>query len=174
VLAPVLARLTDIPGITGARVECSGTYFLLTGADAAALELALPAIRDVLGPSVTRTEPGVSELQLAARARGELWFSGEGIRGLSYVEGRILAARIGDAVVAELRTDGETSERILEATRAEIFAALDHAHDTGGRASTGWFREEWPRIADGITARLAAAVPAALHAGLRSALAAQQ
>jgi hypothetical protein len=173
VLAPVLARLAEIPGIIDARVECSGTYFLVTGADAAALELALPAIRAVLGPSVARTTPGVAELQLAARARGELWFSGEGIRGLSYVEGRILAARIGDAVAAELRCDGETSERILEASRVEIFAALGHAHDTGGRASTGWFREEWPRIADRIADRLAAGVPAALHAAVRSALAAQ-
>lgn len=158
-LAPVLARLATIPGVTDARVECSGTYFLVGGADAATLERALPGAREVLGPGMRRVEGELYEAQLASRARGELWFSPAEIRALSYVEGRILAARMADAVTAAVPVAAPVAEEVLEATRAGIFAALDHAHDTGGRASTGWFWEEWPGIVHGIAQRLARSLP---------------
>ena len=153
-LAPVLARLAGIPGIEDARVECSGTYFLVAAADAAALERALPAIRDVLGASARRVEGAAREAQLARRPRGEPWFSRDDIRALSYVEGRVLAARMGDAVAAAVPLDAVAAERVLEAARAEIFAALDAAHDAGGEPETGWFWEEWPRIVERVSARL--------------------
>lgn len=158
-LAPVLARLSELPGVTGVHVECTGTFFLLELAGAAALEPALSAARDVLGPAAAVVDGATATAQLTARARGELWFSKDGIRGLSYLEGRLLAGRVLEAVAATVPLDRLTSERLLEASRAEIFAALDHAHDTGGRASSGWFEEAWPSIAGAIAARLDGLAP---------------
>lgn len=153
-LAPVLARLSALPGVSEALVECSGGSFLLLGPDPAALERALPAARAVLGPRTRRVEGAEAAAQLAARPRGEPWFSAATIRGLSYIEGRILAGRVRDAAVAAARLAPEDAARVHEAARVEIFAALDHAHDTGGRASTGWFAAAWPGIAAAIRARL--------------------
>jgi hypothetical protein len=159
VLAPVLARLCEIPGVIDARVECSGTYFLVTGDDPAALERALPAIRAVLGQSARWVDGLDRERQLAARSRGELWFSSGDIRGLSYVEGRVLAARMLDGVAESIPLPPPQAEQVLEAVRAEIFAALEHAHDTGGRSSSGWFWEVWPSTVDRIHDRLREPVP---------------
>jgi hypothetical protein len=162
VLAPVLARLSELPGVIDARVECSGTYFLVTACDAAALERALPLVHERLGSRAEPLGPGERAAQLAARARGERWYSRHDIRGLSYVEGRILATRFSDAVAATLLLEQAAAVRIHDAIRLELFVALDHAHDTGGRASTGWFWAEWPRIVEAIAARLHD-LPAALR-----------
>jgi hypothetical protein len=169
VLAPVLARLSEVPGVIDARVECSGTHFLLTARDAGALEQASPLVHALLGPRAERLGPVESAAQLAARARGEPWYSKHDIRGLSYVEGRILATRFSDAVAATLPLERAAAARIHEAVRLELFAALDHAHDTGGRASTGWFWVEWPRIVEAIEARLHD-LPAALRTRMVEAL----
>jgi hypothetical protein len=48
---------------------------------------------------------------------------------------------------------------VLEATRAEISAALDAAHDGGGKPGTGCFWEEWPRIVDRAASRLEGTLP---------------
>ncbi|HYG68254.1 MAG TPA: hypothetical protein VD838_11360 [Anaeromyxobacteraceae bacterium] len=171
-LAPVLARLSDIPGVIDVRVECSGTFFLVTGRDAAALEAVLPRVRAVLGERAERLGASERSAQLAGRARGERWFSRDDIRGLSYVEGRILATRFSDAIAAAVPLERAIAERVHEAIRRELFAALDHAHDTGGRASTGWFWKEWPRIVEAIGARLDD-VPAALRTRVVDALRAE-
>jgi hypothetical protein len=68
--------------------------------------------------------------------------------------------------------DASTAERLREAARVEIFAALEHAHDSGGRSSTGWFWEEWPHIAERISSRLADSVAASTAQRLRDALSA--
>lgn len=150
----MLARLTRIPGITGAVVESTGSWFLVTARDPAALERALPAVRDVLGSSAEPVEGIGREQQLAERARGELWFSADTIRALSFIEGRALAIRTRDFVLSGIALDAATAGLLLETIRVEIVAALNHAHDTGGRASTGWFWKEWPAIAQRILLRL--------------------
>jgi hypothetical protein len=173
VLAPVLARLLRAPAVTGASVECTGTYFLVNASSAEALERAVPAIRDVLGPTMHRVEGAAREAQLAHRSRGEMWFSTGDIRALSYVEGRILATRMGDAVTASVPLELHVAEQVVEATRAEIFAALDEAHDSGGRSSTHWFWGEWPSIVARIAARLERDVPPDQCSAIRGALHAQ-
>ena len=153
-LAPVLARLSGIPGVAAARVECSGTCFLLAGREPGALERAMPAVLDVLGPRTRRLEGEAREVQLARFGAGELWFSKDDIRGLSYVEARILATRMTDVVTAAVDVDAATAARVHDALLQEIVAALDHAHDTGGRSSSAWFWVEWPHIVERVSARL--------------------
>jgi hypothetical protein len=170
VLAPVLARLSGIHGVTGARVECSGTYFHVEAASPAALEAALPAIRAALGASARVASDAERDTQLAARGRGEPWFSVRDVRALSYVEARVLAARMLDAATAAVELDAAAAEGVHEALRVEITAALERAHDEGGRSSSGWFWGEWPRIVERVSARLAAAIGAREASTLGAAL----
>jgi hypothetical protein len=170
----VLARLLDVPGVRDARVECSGTYFLVVVDEAAAPAGVLPGLRAVLGPGAREVEDPDAAVQVATRAKGEPWFSVDDVRGLSYVEARLLSTRLADGVAQVLNTGGAALERLVESTRTEIVAALEHAHDTGGRASSGWFWEEWPRIAARIAARLDGAVAGASRADLERALVAQR
>lgn len=169
----MLARLFDIPGIRDARVECSGTYFLVEGDDAGVLERALPAIQDVLGPGARCVHDPERRIQLSTRTKGEPWFSPRDIRGLSYIEARLLSTRIADGVAQVLTLDGAAADVVAEAVRAEIVTALDHAHDTGGQSSSGWFWEAWPRIAALVAARLDGALAGASCAVLERALVAQ-
>lgn len=155
-IAPVLARLDAIPGVASVRVDCSGSFFLLTARDAAALERAWPAARDALGPTAAPVEGQARADQLATLARGEPWFGSANLRALSCIEARVLAGRMHDAIAARVPLDPGTAAGVLEACRLEILAALDHAHDTGGRASTTWFWKAWPAVVVRISARLAA------------------
>jgi hypothetical protein len=159
VLAPVLARLRRLPGITDARVECSGTFFALSLADGAEAEAVLPMVVDVLGSRSRLLAAEEAGAQLEARSRGELWFSEEQIRGLSYVEGRIIASRALSAAADGLTMGEQDAAKIREAVRAEVFAAIDRVHDEGGRRSSAWFAEEWPRIVARARDRLADALP---------------
>jgi hypothetical protein len=165
VLAPVLARLRRIPGIADARVECSGTFFALSLGERADPEATLRAVLDVLGPGSRRLLADEAGAQLAARASGEIWFSEEEIRALSYIEGRIIAGRALAAATRGLEVTGAETDRIRDAIRVEVFAALDRVHDEGGRSSSGWFTDEWPHIVTRVRSRLAGALdgPALAH-----------
>lgn len=157
-LAPVLARLERIDGLAEVRVDCGGRYFLVRAAEPGALDRALPAVREVLGAAAAPVEGPARARHLAHSARGELWFDASTVRGLSYVEGRMLAARLCDAVGPRLPGAPGAREALFDAARTELFAALDHAHDTGGRSGPGWFWKEWPAIAARIAARLGGAL----------------
>jgi hypothetical protein len=159
VLAPVLARLRSLPGIADARVECSGTFFALSLQQGADAEAALRAVRDVLGPGSRRLTSDEAAAQLEARFRGEVWFTEEQIRGLSYVEARIITGRALTAATKGLSLPEAEKDRVREAIRVEVFAAIDRVHDEGGRSSSGWFAEEWPHIVERLRRRLVGAVP---------------
>lgn len=148
-LAPVLARLSQLPGVISALVDCTGSFFLVTASEAALL-----SVRDLLGGRVEEVQGAERDRQLAERSRGELWFSAANIRALSLIEGRVLAVRVRDFVATDAGLDGAA---LLDAIRLEICAALNRAHDEGGRAATGWLWKEWPGIARNIVARLAPA-----------------
>jgi hypothetical protein len=157
----VLARIGKIPGVGGAEVDGTGSYFLV-----ACVPEAIPAVSDVLGPAAEVVDGAARNEQLAHRRRGEMWFSSENIRALSFLEGRVLAIRMRDAV-----GDLDDHGALLDALRAEILAALEQAHDTGGRSSSGWFWEEWPAVVSRVMARVALAPAEAtrVEAALRGA-----
>jgi len=162
----VLARLRRIPGVADARVECSGTFFALTLDERANLDVALRAVLDSLGPGSRRLATEEAEGQLAARAGGEIWFSEEQIRGLSYVEGRIITGRVLAAATRGLDVAEPEMDRIREAIRVEVFGAIDLVHDEGGRSSSGWFADEWPHIVTRVRLRLAGVVSEATLAAV--------
>jgi hypothetical protein len=156
----VLARLRRIPEIADARVECSGTFFALSFRERADGEAVLRAALEALGPTARRLASDDALAQLEARRRNEIWFSADDIRGLSFIEGRIIAMRAFAAVAGEVRLEREASELLREALRIEVFGALDRVHDEGGRSSSGWFVPAWPGIVAGVMWRLGDTLPA--------------
>ncbi len=159
-LAPVLARLRRIPEIADARVECSGTFFALSFREGVDEVAVLRAALEALGQSARRLASDDALAQLEARRRNEIWFSADDIRGLSFIEGRIIAMRAFVAVTGEVCLEREASERLRDALRIEVFGALDRVHDEGGRSSSGWFVPAWPGIVASVMRRLGGALPA--------------
>jgi hypothetical protein len=153
----VLARLARIPGLLDARVECSGRYFAVE-LEPSAPE-ALQAARAALGKSARVLPAAEAATQLAWRARGEPWFDLASIRGLSYVEGRVLASRVATRIREEADLAAEEAEAVGEPVRLALFAALDRVHDEGGRSSSGWLAEAWPEIGADLGRRLEGALP---------------
>ncbi|WP_242343284.1 hypothetical protein [Anaeromyxobacter terrae] len=167
-LAPVLARLSRIPELARAQVDAAGRLFLLELAPGADPDGALAAARAVLGARA-RPVPD-AEAQLESVPRGDRWFTAEDIRGLSYVEARVLAARVCDRALREVPLETALADRLEDAAVVEIRAALDRVHDEGGRDSSAWFDPAWPGIAAAIAARLRQALDADGLAALREAL----
>jgi hypothetical protein len=147
VLAPVLARLDALPGVARSRTEATGRFFLIelrVGADAVLAEERAMA---VLGRGGRRLGESEAESQLAARGAGDPWMTAGEVMALSFVEGRLLSARISAAAARGLGLSGEEQERLREAVRVELFAAFQRVHAEGGRPSSGWIYQDWPGIA---------------------------
>ncbi|ABS27259.1 hypothetical protein [Anaeromyxobacter sp. Fw109-5] len=166
-LAPVLARLSLLSELSRVRVDCAGRLFLLEAAPGVDAAAALEAARTVLG---TGARPLTVASQLEALTRGELWFSAEDVRALSYLEARVLAARVCDRVIPEVALGVAEADRLEDAAVAELRATLDRVHDEGGRTSSAWFDPAWPGIAEGIAARVKDALGEAAFQELRRAL----
>jgi hypothetical protein len=146
VLAPVLARLDALPGVTCSRTEASGRFFLIelgAGADEALAEERAMA---VLGGGCHRLGEPEAESQLAARRAGDPWLAAGDVMALSFVEGRLLSVRISADAAREMGLSAEEQERLAEAVRVELFAALQRVHAEGGRPSSGWIYQDWPGI----------------------------
>jgi hypothetical protein len=170
----VLARLDDLPGVARCRVESSGRHLALDvvpGADPAGVARAAAA---ALGRPARALGEAEARAQLDGRPRGDPWLSAAEVMALSYVEGRILAVRVSAAAGREAGLDADDRDRLAEAVRVEVFAAVERVHAEGGRASSSWFYDDWPEIASRVLARARAFAPpdrvAALGAGLERAV----
>lgn len=145
-LAPVLARLDAVPGISRSRAEASGRFLLLELSPGADPGRVLAAARRALGREARRLPEAEAREQLAARGRGDPWLAAPEVMALSYVEGRILSTRVSAEAALEARLDARERDLLAEALRLEIFAALERVHAEGGRSSSGWFYEAWPAV----------------------------
>ena len=171
----MLARLDDLPGVARCRVESSGRHFALdvaAGADPAGV--ARDAVA-ALGGRARALGAEEARAQLDARPRGDPWLSAAEVMALSYVEGRILAVRVSATAGREAGLDADARDRLAEAVRVEVFAAVERVHADGGRASSAWFYDAWPEIAARVLVRARAFAPAdrmaELWAGLQRAVA---
>jgi hypothetical protein len=141
--------------VAASRAEASGRFVLLELAPGADPRAAIEAAGAALPAGATPLDAAAADAQLAARARGDPWLSAPEIHALSYVEGRVVAARVADAGAEAAGLAGAEAARLLDAAREEIFSAVERVHAEEGRESSGWFREAWPGIAGGIRARCA-------------------
>lgn len=165
-LAPVLARLDAIPGVTSARVDSSGRYFWIA-LDEAADAPRVTALADaVLGAGARPLSGAQAEAQLAARLRGDPWLGAGEVMTLSFVEARLLSVRLGAEAAQRVGATAEQREILGEAIRAELFAVMERVHAEGGRSSGGWIHQEWPAIAAAIVERCARPIPTTLRAKL--------
>lgn len=169
-LAPVLARLEGLAGVTAARVDSSGTFFWLALDPRADEAPVADLARGVLGAGARALPAGEAEEQLAAHARGDPWLTAREVMALSYVESRILAARVSEEV--QRRAGGTSDERevVAEAIRASLFAAMERVHAEGGRAASGWIYDAWPAISCDAAERCRRRIPPELHAAVAALL----
>ncbi|MBI5070644.1 MAG: hypothetical protein HZB56_20645 [Deltaproteobacteria bacterium] len=166
----MLARLEALPGVCGARADASGSYLLVdiaAGADAASAEA---AVLQALGGKGRRLPDAEAEAQLAGLPHGDPWFSAAEAPGLSYLEARVLSSRVSAEAGRALRLAAVAVERLREATRLELFLAVEQVHREGGRSSSGWFYEAWPRVAARIAERFPGGLPPASPGALGEAL----
>ena len=166
----MLARLDDLPGVARCRVESSGRHLALdvaAGADPAGV--ARDAVA-ALGGRARALGAEEARAQLDARPRGDPWLSAAEVMALSYVEGRILAVRVSATAGREAGLDADSRDRLAEAVRVEVFAAVERVHAEGGRPSSAWFYDAWPEVAARVLARARAFAPADRMAELRAGL----
>jgi hypothetical protein len=155
VLAPVLARLEEVEGVAGARVEATGRFFALVLAPGADEVRTLAAVEAALRTPPRRLPPGEAAAQLARAGRGDPWFSRAEVAELCFVEARLLAARAEGAVASAANLDPAERGAVGDALRDELFLAMERVLAEGGRESSGWFYAEWPAIAARASARAA-------------------
>ena len=146
-LAPVLARLDAVPGVRRSRTEASGRFVLLELSPRADPRQVEAAARRALGREARRLRELEVRQQLAARRSGDPWLAAGEVVALSYVEGRILSARVSAEVARRAGLEAGKRDLLAEALRLEIFAALERAHAQGGHSSGGWFYQAWPAVA---------------------------
>ena len=158
-LAPVLARLQAVPGVSAARVDSSGRFFWLTAEEGPEAEGVAAIARAALGEDARVLEPERAEAQLAAHRHGDPWLAAPEVMALSFVESRLLSVRIAADVRQRTGATPEQGEEIAEAVRLELFAAMERVHSEGGRRSGGWIYQEWPTIAAAAAGRCAATIP---------------
>ena len=155
----MLARIESVEGVEWAAVEATGRFLAVrpragVGAGAVAAE-----VERRLGGRGRRAGEALARSQLAARERGDPWFTAREAHALSYVEGRLVSVHVSSRVARELGLGGEAKEALAEAVREVFFGVLERVHGEGGRESSGWFYAEWPKVAAAVGGRMAGKVP---------------
>ena len=162
----MLARLDAIPGITSARVDSSGRFFWLSLLEDADATRVTALATEVLGEDACSLPAAQAAAQLAAHPRGDPWLTANQVMTLSFVESRLLSARMAGEVQRQAGATPEQREAIAEAIRLELFASMERVHAEGGRPSSGWIYREWPGIAAAAVERCAGQMPPGLRARL--------
>ncbi len=153
----MLARLQAIESVTDAAIEGSGRYAVLELAPGADVERCCGAALDALGGGARLLTLEEAAQQRAARARGERWYRTTDAIELSYLEGRIVAARLSGAVGGQLRLGAPEIEQLGEELRVAVWSYLESVHR--GELPEGRFFEAWPGLADSVSRRCARFVP---------------
>jgi hypothetical protein len=165
----VLARIEQVEGVAWAAVEATGRFLAVRARPGVGEEQLASAVERALGARGRRLGEPQARAQLAARERGDPWFTSREANALSYIEGRLVSVHVSERVGAELKLGRELREALAEAVRLVFFGVLERVHAEGGRESSGWFYVEWPGIAREVASRMAAVVPA--DAGLEKRIA---
>lgn len=164
----MLARLQQVHGVRSSVSDVSGQVFLVELEPGVAPSDVQSAAAAALGRDARRLADGELESQVGPPARRELWVGPDDLRTLSYLEGRIVAARVASIVGPQLALDAPGTERLAEAVREEMFAHVERIH--AGEFPSGRFFEAWPDIARRVVDRCVPGSPSREIETLRNAL----
>lgn len=165
----MLARLEAIAGVRSAFVDAAGEVFIVMLEPGAPESDLVRAILGALARDARRLTPDEVQAELGPPTRRELWFGLDDLATLSYLECRLVAARVTSSLQKELALDRAVTERLSEAVREEMFAHVDRIH--AGRFPSGRFLEAWPDIARRAVARCTADLSSGGELVLRALLA---
>lgn len=141
----MLARLQQVPGVRSSVSDVSGQVFLVELEPGVAPTDVRSEATAALGRDARRLTDAELESQVGPPTRRELWLGPDDLRMLSYLEGRIVAARVASIVGPQLALDAPGTERLAEAVREEMFAHVERIH--AGEFPSGRFFAAWPDIA---------------------------
>jgi hypothetical protein len=168
----VLARLAEVEGVGGARVDATGRFLALTLRPGADEVRTLAGVEVALRRPARRLSAEDAAAQLARVERGDRWIGRADVAGLCYLEARMIAARAEGQVATAARLRPHEREAVGEALRVELFEIMERVLAEGGRDSSGWFYGEWPGLAARAAARAAGVVAPEKHEQVAAALAA--
>jgi hypothetical protein len=154
----VLARIERLEGVEWAAVEATGRYLAVRARAGSAVETMAAAVAAALGARGRRVGEAVARSQLAARERGDPWFSAVDAHALSYVEARLVSVRVAARVGQELGLGRAEREALAEAVRELFFGFLARIHAEGVADANARFYAEWPSMAAAAAERLAGQV----------------
>lgn len=147
----MLARLQQVQGVRSSVSDVSGQVFLVELEPGVAPSDVQSAAAAALGGDARRLTDAELESQVGPATRREQWVGPDDLRMLSYLEGRIVAARVASIVGPQLALDACRTERLAEAVREEMFAHVERIH--AGELPSGRFFEAWPDIARRVVDR---------------------
>ena len=147
----MLARLQQVHGVRSSVSDVSGQVFLVELEPGTAPADIQDAAVAALGREARRLDDTELESQVGPPARREVWVGSGDLHALSYLEGRIVAARVASIVGPQLALDASATERLAEAVREEMFAHVERIH--AGEFPSGRFFEAWPDIARRVADR---------------------
>jgi hypothetical protein len=155
----VLARIERVEGVEWAAVEATGRYLAIRAREGSAVEEVATAVGEALGARGRPAGEEPSRSQLAARERGDPWFTAGEAHALSYIEARLVAVRVAGRVGSEIGLTRAQRDALAEAVREDFFRFLERLHAEDVHDANGRFYSEWPRIALAVAERMAAQLP---------------
>ena len=154
----MLARLTQIPGVSRAEVERAGRTFRLTLVDGVTFASLRASLSEILGDCLEVFEAGDAA-----------WYAVESITELSLLEAELLSARWGDLAATAAGLDESLRATLRLLLREQLAREFLRVHDAGS-AVTGWYREAFPRVFEGVFSVMGASLTEAQRNVIREAL----
>ena len=132
----MLARLDEIPGVAGSRVDWTGRRFLLSLEPGAKESLVSERAEIVLGEDARVLGGGEERVALDGYRRGEAWMrAGETLR-LSQHEAEVLAERYGLEASREIGLGEGATRRLVEVLARELGRGFERSPRPGDGGGT--------------------------------------
>jgi hypothetical protein len=130
-LAPVLARIDQVPGVAESRADWEGRHVLIRVAPGARPDEVVARAIPILGAGARRLDAAAESERLASFRRGDSWMrSGETIR-LSRREASVLGARFAQAASVRAGLNEAQRSHLEGVLTEEISKHFEEMHAAG-------------------------------------------
>jgi hypothetical protein len=127
----VLALLEEVPAVSEARVDWTGTRFLLALEHDAEVDAVVAAADEVIGGDAHRLDRRAEREAVAGYRRGERWMRSGETFALSREEARVLADRHAREAAAHAGLDLRKTDELVRTLEEELAAAFAEIHARG-------------------------------------------